>query len=180
MKVILVLSGLAGSGKDSAAEILVDEMSFERVAFADMLKAEVSAVTKIPLETFHNNAFKDHYMEKYASTARQLLLNYAAERKLKDPDVYSRTVVEHIRQGARQRYVVSDWRYRHEYTFLKEALHGEYILIRGRIMRTSVLPREDPSEHDLDNENMDFVIVNDGSISDLRDAIKSEVRKYIL
>lgn len=173
---VILLSGWAGSGKDSAAELLVEEMAFVRVAFADMLKTEVSTAYRLPLTMFHN-AFKDRYVESVDATPRQLLIQHAADRKRKDPHVYSRAVVAQITEHS-GRCVVSDWRYRHEYVFLKENLHNAHI-VRGRIVRSSVCPGDDPSEHDLDDETMDFTITNDGCISDLRDSIKATVRAII-
>jgi hypothetical protein len=173
---IILLSGWAGSGKDSAAELLVDEMSFERVAFADMLKAEVSAVTRIPIATFCMNTLKDIPLKDSGITPRELLIRHAAERKKIDPDVYSRIVVAHILAGQQLCYVISDWRFRHEYDFIKQHLSNKYHIIRGRIIRSSIHISPDSTEHDLDDECMDFTVYNDGSISDLRDAIKSVVR----
>jgi dephospho-CoA kinase len=176
MPFIILLSGWAGSGKDSAAELLVDEMSFERVAFADVLKAEVSAAAGIPVAMFYENALKDSPLKDSTITPRELLIRYAIERKKLDPDAYSRIVVAHILKGKRSCYVISDWRFRHEYEFLYQKLSENYCIIRGRIIRSSVNISSDSTEHDLDDEYMDFTIHNDGSISDLRDAIKVVLR----
>jgi len=176
MPCIILLSGWAGSGKDSAAELLVDEMSFERVAFADILKADVSAATGIPIAMFRENALKDTPLKDRKQTPRELLIRYAAEKKKVDPDAYSRIVVAHILQEKRSSYVISDWRFRHEYDFITQHLSKNYCICRGRIIRSSVNSSPDSTEHDLDNEHMDFTIHNDGSISDLRDAIKAVIR----
>ena len=55
---IILLSGWAGSGKDAAA-LLLEEMNFVRLAFADAIKIEVAAATGIPLDTFHDHRLKD-------------------------------------------------------------------------------------------------------------------------
>jgi len=173
---IVLLSGWAGSGKDAAAELLVEEMGFERLAFADALKADVSKAMQIPLSYFRDRTLKDRRLEAYDASPRELLVRYAAIRKQEDPDIYSRIVASHIQNRSRP-VVISDWRYRHEYAFLKKTLPT--VLVRGRITRASVTPTEESSEHDLDEEAMDFTIANDGSISDLRDAIKKEIRKLL-
>jgi hypothetical protein len=41
-----------------------------------------------------------------------------------------------------------------------------------RIERPGIRQSADPSEHDLDGASMDYVIQNDGKISDLRHAVK--------
>ena len=176
-KLVVLLSGWAGSGKDAAAELLVEEMGFERLAFADALKAEVSKALQIPLSFFRDRLLKDRHLDSYGASPRELLVRYAAIRKQVDPDIYSRIVASYIQERSRSRsIVISDWRYRHEYAFLTQALH-DTVLVRGRITRASILPNEEPSEHDLDEEKMDFTIANDGSISDLRDAIKADVKR---
>ena len=38
MTIIIMVSGWAGSGKDAAASILMDELGFQRLAFADISK----------------------------------------------------------------------------------------------------------------------------------------------
>ena len=54
MKQILLLSGYARSGKDSAANLLEEEHGYRRFAFADALKEMVSTLTGIPVALFHS------------------------------------------------------------------------------------------------------------------------------
>jgi hypothetical protein len=72
------------------------------------------------------------------------------------------------------RIVISDWRYRREESFLRSFLDPTiYQIRRARVIRSIVTPSTAPIEHDLDGEPMDLIIPNDGSISDLRDAVHS-------
>ncbi len=189
MKQILLLSGYAGSGKDAAASLLIDECGFQRFAFADALKDLVATRTGIPVTIFHSSQ-KDTVIpssSKYhPKTYRDLLLEVAKEERVKDLDVFSRIVAEQIREsevpglgmGLINRFVISDWRYKREESFLRSALDpATYQIVRVRIKRSSVTPSADPTEHDLDDERMDTVIQNDGSISDLRDAVHSAFRR---
>lgn len=184
MKQILLLSGYAGSGKDAAASLLMDECGFQRFAFADALKDLVAAKTGIPVTIFHSSQ-KDTVIppsSKYhPKTYRDLLLEVAKEERAKDLDVFSRIVATQIQEaasGGQRRFVISDWRYKREESFLRSALEAAtYQIMRVRIKRDSVTPSSDPTEHDLDDERMDTVIHNDGSISDLRDAVHSAFRR---
>ena len=60
MKPLLIgLSGKAGSGKDTAAEYLMAMHGFRQVAFADPLRAVVSAVFGVPPADFRDREAKE-------------------------------------------------------------------------------------------------------------------------
>jgi hypothetical protein len=187
-KTILMLSGWAGSGKDAAAALLEEEKGWHRVAFAEPLKACVARVTGLPPELFHTAA-KDWPLPEpctlypTARTPRDLLLQHALQERAVDPDVYARPVLKQILESPPDAavWVISDWRYRREADYVAEviAATGDPVrLLRGRVLRPGVIPSADPSEHDLDEEQMDIVIHNVGTISDLRDALRC-VSSYI-
>jgi hypothetical protein len=175
MKIVL-LTGYAGSGKDAAAALMAEEMDYFRTAFATPLREEVVAATGLAAHHFHDRSLKDHPLPSHGGrTPRELLLGHAHTRWAKDPDVYARHVAETIRLWRpHTRFVVSDWRYEREYAFLRAAFPNAEIR-RVRVQRATVAPREDEPEHDLDGAAMDLVIWNDGSISDLRDALHSSI-----
>ena len=182
-KTIVLLSGWAGSGKDAAANLLVEEMNFTRLAFADLLKEDVSEKSGIPLSAFHDPAEKDKPIQyMYHVTPRQLLLAHALKVRAADPDIYSRGVAAIVEERSvlgQSRFIVSDWRYKREYEVLRERLGPDACIIRGRINRPGIAVLDDPSEHDLDDESFDFTIMNDGCISDLRDRLKAAVRFHL-
>jgi hypothetical protein len=155
----------------------VEECGFKRVAFADALKEDAATVTGLPLECFYT-AQKDRPLSApvaaypSAKTPRDILLQHALVRRAVDPDVYSKGVATTIMDGPGSRYVVSDWRYCREHEVLVAELGEFYNIFRVRIVRPGIRQTEDPSEHDLDGLTMDYVINNNGKISDLRHAIK--------
>ena len=166
---ILLLAGWARSGKDAAASLLQEEMGFMRFAFADALKHEVAAIHGLPVDIFHLDA-KNVLLPESNKTPRDLLLDHARAARAADPDVYARQVLGKILWSNRERIVISDWRYRREYDFLTR-FAGRPI-VTCRIVRPGITQMADPSEHDLDDQPMDFTIQNDGGISDLRDRLK--------
>ena len=175
MKQILLLSGYARSGKDSVANLLEEECGFHRFAFADALKEMVAAVTGIPVVMFHSLQ-KDTVAPGFSKTYRDLLIEIADQKRAIDPDIFSRIVATQIVENDSDRIVISDWRYKREESFLRSTLDpAVYHIQRGRVRRSTVIPSEKPIEHDLDGEPMDLIIPNDGSISDLRDAVHSAV-----
>jgi len=179
MKTILMLSGWAGSGKDAAATLLEEEMGYQRVAFADPLKACVAETTGLPAELFHSAA-KDWPLPLGAAcplyptarTPREILLQHAVRERAVDPDIYARTTVRQILTAPGDNWVISDWRYRREWEFVVRSVRDRARVIRARVLRPGVVPSADHTEHDLDDESMDLVIHNAGTISDLRDALR--------
>jgi hypothetical protein len=174
---VIMLAGWAGSGKDCAAALLAEEFGFQRFAFADALKADVSRSTGIPLECLHS-AQKDRPLPEpckaypTAKTPRDVLIQHALVRRAADPDIYSRGVATEIQEATGRRFVVSDWRYLREHEVVAAELGEFFQIFRVRIARPGIRQSTEPSEHDLDGLAMDYVIHNDGSISDLRHAVK--------
>jgi hypothetical protein len=176
MKQILLLSGYARSGKDSVANLLEEECGFRRFAFADALKEMVAAHTGIPVSMFHSQQKDTAILSISPKTYRDLLIEVADQKRAIDPDIFSRIVASQIVESDASYVVISDWRYKREESFLRSILDpATYHIQRGRVIRSTVIPSEKPIEHDLDGEPMDVVIPNDGSISDLRDAVHSAV-----
>jgi hypothetical protein len=182
---IVLLSGWAGSGKDAAAALMVEEMCFIRHAFADSLKHDVATRTGIPVATFHSHAKNKSLTgsppAEYptASTPRDLLIQHAAAMRSTNPDIYAEQVAAAILTSHELRHVISDWRYPNEYRHIYEVMGPQASVLRGRIVRACVAPLDEETEHYLDEESMDFVIQNDGSISDLRDAIRAALYNYM-
>ena len=140
-----------------------------------MLKRAVSQESGVPLYYFHDRLLKDTPLPDTGQTPRDLLLAHAITARATDPDIYSRILVSNIQSGSR--YVISDWRYKREYEFIERELRNVAILVRVRIVRPNIVPSDDHTEHDLDNDTFDFVIDNSGSVSNLRDILRSFVQQ---
>jgi hypothetical protein len=76
---LISVSGLKGSGKDSVAAILVKKHSFQRVAMADILKEVVANVTGLPLYYFHDVKLKDAGLQSPLIFDEHLAANLAFE-----------------------------------------------------------------------------------------------------
>jgi len=178
MTIIIMISGWAGSGKDAAASILMDELGFQRFAFADPLKHDVARETGIPLNYFYEPSLKDRPIkfDGESITPRALLIEAAADARAKYPNIYANMTADAIQCSDSKRVVISDWRYRNEYTVLQTFFDK---VVRIRVSRPGVVQSPDPSEHDLDSEPMDIEIQNGGSLSMLRSTLKDLVRPYL-
>jgi len=178
MSVIIMLSGWAGSGKDAAASILMDELGFQRFAFADPLKHDVARETGISLEHFYSRHLKDSPIEFDGEmiTPRALLIEAAADARANNPNIYANMIADAIQKVGSKRVVISDWRYRNEYDVLQTFFDK---VVRIRVSRPGTIQSAEPSEHDLDGETMDIEIQNGGSISMLRSTLKDLVRPIL-
>jgi hypothetical protein len=175
---IVMLSGWAGSGKDTVANILTSEHGYTRFAFADALKYDVHECTGIPMQILHSPHMKmealpfpiDGFPD--AITYRDVIIQHAARQRALDNDIYSRKVVDEIRAKKPARVVISDWRYQREYEVLKDAFPE--VTIRKVAIRNLSVPQMDiPSEHDLDDAPMDTIVHNNTTLTDLALVVKS-------
>jgi len=172
--IIVLLSGWAGVGKDVVANLMTEEMGYSRLAFADIVRKEISEHTRIPVDYFASPLYKDSPMVKPlaefpdAVTYRDVLIRWASKRRSIQDDVYAQTIIDIIRSGtAGKKVVISDWRFLCEEKAIVAAFPDATIR-RVRILRASVVPHDSPSEHELDAFPMDLELPNHGTISDMR------------
>lgn len=189
---IIMLSGWAGSGKDTAANILIEEMGFRRYAFADMIKEVCSRQYNIPREYFYDVELKDEPLDaslitnapnilsnaKPLTTPRDLLIAYGAKARAEDASVFVRNTVTAIQADGHERIVITDWRFPNEFKYMRDAFFASHVM-PVRIRRPGIVPTEDPSERSLDDMIMEELVDNDGSIEDLRCRLRALMSPYM-
>jgi len=168
MKIIL-LSGWAGSGKDTIADYLVKAHGFKKFAFATPLKDLASELYKFPRELADSQEGKRElwrvgYSKK---TIRQILLDLALLDKSRfGNDIYANTIAAEIaKESPDSNIVISDTRYLNEIrVILNFAIKEKHEFSLWRITRTgqTTSPVDDISEHILDTYNADALIQNPG------------------
>jgi hypothetical protein len=185
-RTILLLSGWPGSGKDAAASLLMEECGFTRYAFADRLRQEVSQRTGLPTSLFQSHGLKDEQLVTpcplypAAETPRDILRAHAKQALAAHPNCYSRAVAEAIREDSCARAVISDWRTLDELQVIQEAFPtAEILTIRITRARAAAPPSLATIEHELDAFPFALRIANDGTVSDLRDALHQVLRPLI-
>jgi hypothetical protein len=179
---IIGLSGYARSGKDSVADILVEEFGYIRVAFADKLREALYALNPIVsigvYEDFHWDYSKNVYVQdvideygwdgvkgtEYADEIRRLLQRMGTEagRNLLGNDIWVDAAFFELTED--KNYVFTDCR------FSNEALRvRQYQGKVWRVTRPGVEPANDHiSEIGLDNWPFDAIVLNDRSLEDLK------------
>ena len=168
---IILISGFAGSGKDTAAEFF-STLGFSIYRVADNVKRQSALYHGFPLNLTHTQEGKKTLVTSIKTnetqTVRQFLIEDSLQNKIinNDPAFWARLLVSQIKRENPEFVVISDWRYKAEYDLIKFEF-PDSDLIKIRITRNSVIPSTDPSEHELDEEKFNFKIQNNGTINDL-------------
>lgn len=176
---IIGLCGYAGSGKDTAASFLVQELGFIRYAFADKLKEVAYAIdpyvmvgpdrferlTRIVDCQGWDDAKRNH------RDIRRLIQRVGTEagRNLISDTLWIDLMLRDLNPN--RSAVVSDVRFPNEAEALRSV--GGVIV---KVVRGSQSPMDHPSETEVDSIMSDHLLINNSSESDLHD----EIRKLYL
>lgn len=197
-KVLVGISGWKGSGKDTAADFLIEECGYQRLAFADILKEMVSEQYGVPLSYFHDNSMKEVGLpnlpvktaDKFTGMIHRFMIKEFANIEGKDglfwtpralailegsikrsvrSDYWVKRVLDSAMEAAGDKFVVSDLRYKTELQQLGD--YGKLGFVSCRVHRFDESPSDDPSERDLDDAPHDYNIDNKTSILDFQNKI---------
>jgi hypothetical protein len=156
---VIWLSGYAGAGKDTMASILWKKYDLQRVAFADSLKDFVAVKYGLERSLCDTPEGKNSLDVRTGKTVRELLIADSAEAKKENINIFASYVLDKINTSKQRGFVISDWRYPHEYEYIKSNMpEAEHICIR--ITRPGLQSLADPSEHALDNWMFHKEIIN--------------------
>jgi hypothetical protein len=174
--------------------------------FAYKLKQIASIISGIPIHLFEDQGFKETYMsdawDLYIKEDKTLISEngaYNSQRhvKIKVRDFLQKIGTEAMRDGLHyntwvnalmvdykktknsdEEYVMPNWiitdvRFPNEYDAIKK--HNGIII---RVNRDSTITNNHVSETALDNHEFDYVINNNGSISDLYNNVTNFLKQY--
>ncbi len=156
-KKIIVFSGKQFSGKDTIAQIILNELkSFKRIGIADAIKLEYSKKTGLSLEE----------IEKNKSQYRQDLINLGDWGRAQHPDYWLNSIINYDGN-----VIVTDIRVKHELDLFR-SFEAFCIRVEAsedvRSKRGKLVSSNDSTETDLDNiTDWDYIIKNEGSYKDL-------------
>jgi hypothetical protein len=163
---IVGLSGYAQSGKDTVAQILVDNYGFKRLAFADKIRDMLYYLNPLVKEGFRVQGVVDGYgWEKakvlFPEIRKELQELGVSARVHLGTDVWVHAVLNQM-VGVGD-YVITDVRFKNEATMIKEA-NGQI----WRVTRPGVnAVNAHVSETELDDYPVDHFVKNDGDVKDL-------------
>jgi len=181
---LIAFTGVAGSGKDTAAAILIEEFGYEKLSFAGSLKDALAAIfgwSRDSLEgaTTESRRWREEEDAWWSAalkrpvTPRKMLQEWGTEvgRDAFHPDIWLLSVQRKIEQHPQKKFVITDCRFENEAEALK-ALGGKLMGIRRPMLDCDVGSIH-PSEAGLPSEMLDVVIDNDGSLLEFFNKIRN-------
>lgn len=186
--ILIGLHGLAGSGKDSVADHLVDLYSFEKITFAKPIKEAAAALFGIGPEYWEDRDRKEAVIPWLGKSPRQVaqLLGTEFGRHHFGNDVWIKVAKQHL-DGWREEIVeqtfhpfcgavVSDVRFEDEAAWVRS--EGGVV---WHIRRESAKPVSDHvSESGIEIAHEDIVIRNNGTLVDLYNKVDKRIAEYML
>ena len=176
---IIGLTGYAQSGKDSVANILVENYGYQRIAFADPIRDLLYATNPMLKEGYRVKGLVDVYgwdrVKVDYPEARRLLQELGVGARKVFGDMFW------VKQALRQlevegNFVIADVRYPNEAKAIREH-QGSQI---WRVKRSGVdAVNSHESESAMDGEKVDQIFVNNGTLEDLKVLINTRMRAYI-
>jgi hypothetical protein len=177
---IIGLSGYAQVGKDSVANILVENYGYQRIAFADPIRKLLYEMNPAVKDGgYRVQGVVDGYGWEVAKTAfpevRNMLQTLGVGARKVFGDMF--WVQQALRQvHSEGNFVITDVRYPNEAKAIKEYDDSQI----WRIKRSGVIPvNAHASETAMDGEKVDQIFINNGTLEDLKVLINTRMRAYV-
>jgi hypothetical protein len=174
-KTFVFISGYARSGKDTVAEMIVEELKAngkkaKKFAFADILKDEVCQCLGISREQL--DLFKNESKE-----GRRLLQSYGESKKYFLGKYYwVSNLLDKVAVSDCEYVIISDYRFTYESDFVDDfGLKAAFV----KVVRDSVQVDNHISENGLENVAFPNVIENNDSFDVLKRQVDSFVVKIL-
>jgi hypothetical protein len=177
---LIGFTGAAGSGKDTAASVLIDQLGYEKISFASAIKDLVTIIfgwdrNMLEGATKESRAWREESDEWWSrrlgrdTTPRSVLQQWGTElgRETFHKDIWIAAVERKIAQNPDKKYVLTDCRFINEAEMIKRS-GGKIINITRKGVE---LTGSHASEVGLPSHIFDMVIVNDGSLEEFNSKI---------
>ena len=190
---IIGICGLIGSGKGTAADILVESHGFQKLSFADALKDGVAAMFSWPRhllegDTDESRAWREQRdpfwsREMDREVTPRLVLQLVGTDAMRDGffnGVWVSIVKQKLLTASGVDWVLPDTRFPNEIAMLQDIGGQVWRVRRGpepgwfnRYVDNNIEPTVHPSEWAWAKCRFDQVVDNDSDLRDLKEKIKS-------
>ncbi len=193
---IIGICGLIGSGKGSAADILVEQYNFEKLSFADKLKDSVATMFSWPRNMLEGDSDesrdwreqKDIFWSKETGrniTPRLVLQEFGTDcmRQGFFDGIWVSMVKQELQKNPSKNYVIPDVRFPNEAQMISDLNGKVWRVMRGpdpiwfrMYQDINVEPKDvHESEWRWANVNFDNRINNNGSLDDLKGQVQDHL-----
>jgi broad-specificity NMP kinase len=160
-KLLLILTGKSGAGKDTVADYLVKAHHFKKYNFATIMKAKCAELYKVEERYFYDRDKKDSPLPNLPGkkTPRDLLIEFGAKTRSQDPDYWSKILFEEMKKEIdHNRFVIADCRLHSEIRFMKNTNFFDKVVVVW-VSRRDIEQVPDNIESSI--EDADIVVNND-------------------
>lgn len=170
---LIGFAGRKGSGKDLAAKLMIEEFGGSRVAFADELKECCGRIWNLTHEQLHGG-LKEVVDDRWGLTPREIMQRFGTEvARSIHPDTWIKNVIE-VQIPSKvaffgdraTRFYISDVRFPNECAAIQAA--GGHVIRIERPASSTLAYSDHPSETEIDDLPVDAMVLNNGSIRELR------------
>lgn len=178
---LIGICGVAGSGKDAAADVLVSRYGYIRNKFADPLYEMVSAMTGYTVSQLQDRTLKEKPIRWLdGKTPRELLQTLGTEwgRGMVCSDVWIRSLQKRVERALEdgRPSVITDVRFDNEARWI-HTMGGEVWRVVRDVPGHLACRAHHSSEEGIEDGLIDRTIVNDGTIEDLGARVSLSYRK---
>jgi len=185
---IIGIHGFKQSGKDTLADLMVEEFGFKKVAFADKLKNALHLLFNVPKQnlwgsdedkmkltevkwTSLNNINRENRQDSTYLSVRELMQIFATEVcRTSIPGIW----YEYLDINEQENIVVSDVRFDNEAEFLKSK--NAYVI---KVKRKCATSTAHESEKGITDDLMDKIFENNGTLDEFLEKSRAELKTWI-
>lgn len=178
-KKVIMISGKAGSGKDTVANIIRNMGDYDVFAFADSLKDYVGMKYGISERLLFTQEGKRQMInvDDEMISVRDLLIREAELKRSEDESFWSRLLIYKAIETDSD-IIISDFRFPAEYYEIKKYFHNVVtIRVNRPIEMTEMVSSH--TEEQLDNFQFDYILHNNSNIDYLKHQIDLIFKSFL-
>ena len=176
-KMIIGLTGKKQHGKDTVADVLV-ENGFLKLSFADPLKKICQQLFSLDESQLHDPTMKEVVDPRWGKSPRQLFQEIGTDlfRKHYDDRIWIKLLLHEIGKHPDRNIVVSDARFQDECDALSDLQNSEEVHI-FKVVRPSMTLQDDHASENGILENYE-TICNSGSLAEFQAALRERFKIF--
>lgn len=169
---IVGMTGLAGSGKDTVARYLAERYGFGVVSFAFPLYSAISQITGICLDDLYDRELKEAVIPWLGKSPRELLQSLGTEwgRRMVADDIWIRVAMQRVKAITEEggNVVITDVRFDNEAMAIRLAGGENWLVQRPGVHSCVGDTANHESEAGISQVLVDTTILNDTSVEALQ------------